>query len=108
MRADYHIPTKFQPSAEVVHLVARMLNKDPAQRITVKELYEDPWFKQDFPDSVCSLNTPPPPPPLFPPSPCLHRLLLISLRKVTSLPYIASSQGCAKPYDGHTIVKNLL
>ena len=51
---DYHIPTKYKCSPEAIKLVARMLQKDPTQRITISELYNDPWFRKDFPDSVCS------------------------------------------------------
>ena len=53
---DYHIPTKFKSSPEVISLVGRMLEKDPLRRITISELYDNPWFKKDFPDSVGSVR----------------------------------------------------
>ena len=59
LRVDYHIPSKFKPSQAALTLIASMLVGDPTKRITVRELYEDPWFKKDFPDSVSVLSLQP-------------------------------------------------
>ena len=53
LRVDYHIPSKFKASQLVVDLIGKMLRKEPGDRITITEIYDDPWFKQNFPDSVC-------------------------------------------------------
>ena len=52
MRVDYRIPEKFKVSPQVVDLLGKMLKGDPAKRITIKELSNDPWFRKDFPESV--------------------------------------------------------
>lgn len=52
MRVDYHIPPKYRPSQEVTDLISRMLRGNPTERITLKEIYSDPWFRKSFPESV--------------------------------------------------------
>ena len=44
----YTIPHDLSPGAK--HLLTRMLVVNPLNRITVKEIMDDPWFKVDFPD----------------------------------------------------------
>lgn len=43
---------QFSPNAspEVQDLLSRLLEKDPAKRITIPEIYEHPWFKK-YPDA---------------------------------------------------------
>lgn len=46
-KAQYHIPKYF--SMQVRDLLSKMLNSDPAKRITAKEIKQHPWFLQNLP-----------------------------------------------------------
>lgn len=56
IRVDYKIPAKPKVSDACINFLGKMLVGDPAKRITVKEIYEHPWFKQGFPAAVSPLS----------------------------------------------------
>ncbi|KAK1275886.1 CBL-interacting serine/threonine-protein kinase 6 [Acorus gramineus] len=53
-RGDFRCPPWFSPDAR--RLIARLLDPNPATRITIAKLAESPWFRKS--------STPAPPPPL--------------------------------------------
>jgi serine/threonine-protein kinase SRK2 len=55
VKAEY--PPAAYLSADAKALLARMLCPDPAERATVVEVQEHPWFKMDLPPDCMALNT---------------------------------------------------
>ena len=45
-----------QLSKGSVALLARILNSDPAQRITLPEIMQDAWFRESLPAELDGLN----------------------------------------------------
>lgn len=43
-------------SAGCRNLLTKIFVKDPAQRITIQGIYDDPWFKTDLPPTAPSMN----------------------------------------------------
>jgi serine/threonine protein kinase len=43
--------------------MSRILNVDPAQRITMEGIYDHPWFRKNLPPGVREMNDRPPPLP---------------------------------------------
>ena len=62
-------------SAGAKHLLTRMLVVNPLNRITIHEIMEDEWFKQDMPDY------------LLPPDLSKTRIARLTLTKMLSVHY---------------------
>ena len=45
-----------QGSAEVRDLIHRLLRPNPAERMTMQQLFDHPWFQQDLADGALQLN----------------------------------------------------
>ena len=50
--ADYVIPEKIKVSEQCKDFLQRCLTPDPKQRISIQQIYDHPWFKQDLPPQV--------------------------------------------------------
>ena len=57
LKVDYKFPSTVRPSDELQDLLDKMLTRDPADRITIAEIYEHPWFCSDLPPGVREMNS---------------------------------------------------
>ena len=55
---DYQFPAKPAVSASCKDLLARILVADPVERLSIQQIYQQPWFKQGFPKQVQCLSYP--------------------------------------------------
>ena len=56
LAVDYRIPRRPQVSDACVHLLSKLLVKDPNGRLTPAGIMKHPWFRQNLPPGVESLN----------------------------------------------------
>ena len=52
--AEYERPAHVSPAA--AHLLGRLLTADPAARVTLAEVAAHPWFREDLPPGLATLN----------------------------------------------------
>ena len=45
MAADYEIPEDAHVTSGVADLLQRLLVVNPAQRLTIQQIYKHPWFR---------------------------------------------------------------
>ena len=57
LAVDYVIPSKVQASDELRDILARLLNPNPKDRITIDEIFDHPWFNKDLPRGVKDMNS---------------------------------------------------
>ena len=56
LRVDYRIPSRPKVSPACVHLISKLLVADPNGRLTPEGIMKHPWFRQNLPPGVESLN----------------------------------------------------
>ncbi|KAK9836749.1 hypothetical protein WJX74_007405 [Apatococcus lobatus] len=56
MSAHYEIPEDIYVSPEVIHLMRSLLIVNPEQRMTVEQMWSDPWFRKNLPKDARLLN----------------------------------------------------
>ena len=52
IKVDYRIPSKPKVSQAAIDFIDKLLQGDPAKRLTIQGVYSHPWFKHGFPSSV--------------------------------------------------------
>ena len=52
IKVDYRIPSKPKVSQAAIDFIDKLLQGDPANRLTIQGVYAHPWFKHGFPASV--------------------------------------------------------
>lgn len=54
MNLDFHLPNDL--TAECRDLIKKILKDDPAQRITIKDIMQHPWYKVGLPPNALTMN----------------------------------------------------
>ena len=54
--AEYSFPKEFTLSSGFMCLLRRMLQPDVKIRISLDEIFEDPWFTMDLPEGIKARN----------------------------------------------------
>lgn len=56
LQVDYTFPKRIPLSSECKDLLSRLLVANPANRITLPEILQHPWYLQDLPPGVAEMN----------------------------------------------------
>ena len=56
LQVDYRIPSLPRVSPTCVHLISKLLVADPNGRLTPQGIMKHPWFRQNLPPGVETLN----------------------------------------------------
>ena len=57
IKVDYQIPDRPAISDEAKDLIRKILVKDPAKRLDIRQIQEHPWFQKDLPQGSLDYNT---------------------------------------------------
>lgn len=57
VKKQYTIPANLSLSAGCLQLLGRLLEPDPAQRLTMQGLLQDPWFREGLPPAATRMTS---------------------------------------------------
>ena len=56
LRVDYEFPPHVKASKDCQDMLARILVRDPAERLTVLQIQDDAWYRKDLPPGAAEMN----------------------------------------------------